>query len=57
MKLENVIKKAIFLAPKVYYSETEEGKVKGLKHDIELTKNEFESLLNKDGFVQKHQIK
>jgi hypothetical protein len=45
MKLENLIKKAIFLAPKMYYLETIDGKtiykVKGLKHDVELTKNDF----------------
>jgi DNA polymerase type B, organellar and viral len=38
MKLEHIINKAIFLAPKVYYLETENGKViykvKGLSHDI-----------------------
>jgi DNA polymerase elongation subunit (family B) len=61
MKLEYVIKKAIFISPKVYYLETVDGKViykiKGLKHDIELNLNEFKSLLYKDGFIQKHQTK
>lgn len=45
MKLENIITKAIFLAPKIYCLETEDGnksyKVKGLSHDIELTLKDF----------------
>jgi DNA polymerase elongation subunit (family B) len=61
MKLENVLTKAIFLAPKVYCLETEDGKViykvKGLSHEIELTLNEFESLLFKENYLQKLQIK
>jgi hypothetical protein len=61
MKLENIIKKAIFLAPKVYYLETEDNKViykvKGLSHKIELTKDDFNSLLYKDNYLQKLQIK
>src|SRR6267142_47480 len=61
MKLENVLTKAIFLAPKVYYLETVEGKViykvKGLSHKIDLTKQDFESLLNKKSFLEKLQIK
>jgi DNA polymerase elongation subunit (family B) len=56
MKLENILTKAIFLAPKVYYLETENGKiiykVKGLSHDIELTKNDFEQLLYKQSSLQ-----
>jgi DNA polymerase type B, organellar and viral len=61
LKLEYIIKKGIFLSPKVYYLETEDGKViykvKGLSHDIELTKNDFESLLYKDAFLEKNQSK
>jgi hypothetical protein len=61
MKLENICKKAIFLSPKVYYLETEDGKiiykVKGLKHEIELTMNDFKFLLNKDAFLEKYQTK
>jgi DNA polymerase type B, organellar and viral len=61
LKLENVCKKAIFLAPKLYYLETEDNdviyKVKGLKHEIELTRSDFESLLYKDVHLQKHQTK
>jgi hypothetical protein len=61
LKLENVCNKAIFLAPKVYYLETENGKiiykVKGLKHEIELTKSDFEQLLYKDSYLQKQQSK
>jgi len=45
MKLENIINKAVFLAPKVYYLETKDNKViykvKGLKHDINLTLQDF----------------
>jgi hypothetical protein len=61
MKLENVLNKAIFLAPKVYYLETENGKtiykVKGLSHNIELTFKDFESLLFKESLLQKLQTK
>jgi hypothetical protein len=45
LKLENELIEAIFLAPKVYYLETDEGKiiykVKGLKHEVKLTKNDL----------------
>jgi hypothetical protein len=48
MKLENILTDAIFLAPKLYCLETEDGeviyKVKGLSQDIELTMNDFEQL-------------
>nr|YP_009487300.1 hypothetical protein [Russula lepida]AWB36202.1 hypothetical protein [Russula lepida] len=61
MKLEYILKKAIFLAPKVYYLETEEGKiiykVKGLKHDIKLTMEDFKKLLFKDSLIEKTQSK
>jgi hypothetical protein len=61
MKLENILKNAIFLAPKVYCLETIDGniiyKVKGLKHEIELTMNDFKSLLNKDALIVKTQTK
>jgi len=61
LKLENIINKGIFLAPKVYYLETEDGKViykvKGLSHNINLTQNDFTNLLYKDTFVQKYQNK
>jgi hypothetical protein len=61
MKLENRVKKAIFLAPKVYFLETIENKliykVKGLSHDIELTLKDFESLLFKDSFLKRVQTK
>ena len=59
MKLEYVCNKAIFLSPKVYYLETEDGKViykvKGLKHEVELTLDDFKSLLYKDTFIKKVQ--
>ena len=61
LKLENTCKTAIFLSPKVYCLETEDNnfiyKVKGLSHEIELTKNDFENLLYKDAFLQKTQSK
>jgi hypothetical protein len=61
MKLENTIKKGIFLAPKVYYLETIDNKiiykVKGLKHEIELTMTDFEQLLYKQSFIKKFQTK
>jgi hypothetical protein len=61
LKLENIIKKAIFLSPKVYCFLTENNeffyKVKGLKHEIELTMKDFEFLLNKDALLQKQQTK
>jgi DNA polymerase elongation subunit (family B) len=61
MKLENVLTKTIFLAPKLYYLETVNGniiyKVKGLSHDIELTRKDFENLLIKESFLKKFQVK
>lgn len=61
LKLEYVCKKAIFLAPKVYYLETIDDKiiykVKGLSPDIELTLNDFENLLFKDNYLSKSQVK
>jgi hypothetical protein len=61
LKLEYICNKAIFLAPKVYCLETFDNKliykVKGLKHEIELTMNDFETLLNKDVFIKKDHTK
>lgn len=61
MKLEYVLNKAIFLAPKVYYLETIDGKViykaKGLKHEVVLTLDDFINLLKKDSLLQKFQNK
>jgi hypothetical protein len=61
MKLENICKKAIFLAPKVYCLETNDSniiyKVKGLSHDINLNMKDFESLLYKESTLQKIQTK
>jgi hypothetical protein len=54
VKLEYVIKKAVFLAPKVYAFVTDDNKeiikVKGLKHDVidNLKFNDLEALLIKD---------
>jgi uncharacterized protein YuzE len=61
MKLENKLKKAIFLAPKLYCYETIDGKiihkVKGLSHDIDLNMQDFEQLLYKESFIHKIQTK
>jgi hypothetical protein len=60
-KLEYKLKKAIFLAPKLYCFETIDGKIitktRGLSHDQELTFSEFESLLFKDSSIIKNQEK
>src|SRR5947208_7592892 len=54
MKLKYILNDAIFLAPKVYYLETIDDqviyKVKDLKHEVELTKTDFENLLFKQPF-------
>lgn len=61
LKLENVCEKAIFLAPKLYFLKTIEGeiitKTKGLKHEIELTQNDFKKLLVKNTKIIKYQPK
>jgi hypothetical protein len=61
LKLENTCKKAIFLAPKLYCLLTESGnfihKVKGLKHEVDLTFEDFENLLVKDFSIEKTQTK
>ena len=61
MKLENVLTKGIFLAPKVYYLITENNdviyKVKGLSHNVELTLKDFENLLFKQSSLKKIQTK
>jgi hypothetical protein len=61
LKLENICKKAIFLAPKLYCLETIDGelimKTRGLKHEVELLENEFERLLIKGEKVIKEQPK
>lgn len=45
----------------MYYLETEDGKViykvKGLKHEIELTITDFKNLLIKDALIEKQQKK
>jgi DNA polymerase type B, organellar and viral len=61
LKLEHVANRAIFLTPKVYCLELENGetlyKAKGLKHEIELTFDDFKKLLFKDVFIEKTQTK
>jgi hypothetical protein len=58
---ENTCNKPIFLAPNVYCLEIEDNKliykVNGLKHEVELTENDFESLLHKDVIIEKSQTK
>lgn len=57
LKLENVCKRAIFLAAKLYCLETNSNKiitkVKGLKNTSTLTYNDFENLLNKNFILEK----
>jgi len=61
LKLEHICNKAIFLSPKVYCLKNENKglmyKVKGLKHEVELTMKDFDSLLYKDAFIKKSQTK
>jgi hypothetical protein len=61
LKLENTVDKAIFLSSKVYCLITDSNefiyKVKGLKHEIELTIDDFENLLIKDSLLIKNQLK
>lgn len=61
LKLEFTLNKGIFLAPKVYCLETDEGqlvvKVKGLGKEVELTVADFESLLYKDAKLERSQEK
>ena len=61
LKLEYVCNKAIFLAPKVYCLETEDGKfiykVKGLSHEVELKLQDFENLLTRNSILKKDQNK
>ena len=61
LKLENIVDKAIFLAPKLYCLITESEqfihKVKGLKQETEIQFKDFENLLIKDTFISKSQSK
>nr|AWX52929.1 hypothetical protein [Lactarius sp. (in: basidiomycete fungi)] len=61
LKLENILTKGIFLAPKTYSLLTKDDdliyKVKGLSHEIGLTMDDFNNLLFKQSFLQKLQIK
>jgi hypothetical protein len=61
LKLENIVDKAIFLAPKLYCLLLESGqfihKVKGLNQEIEIEFKDFEKLLIKDSFITKSQSK
>nr|UEX92847.1 hypothetical protein [Marasmius tenuissimus] len=60
-KLEHVIKKAIFLASKLYcfVNENDEliTKTRGLSHEIKLDYNDFSNLLFKDSSIIKYQSK
>jgi DNA polymerase type B, organellar and viral len=57
LKLEDICKRAIFLAAKLYCLETESNKliikVKGLKDTTTLNYNDFENLLNKNFIIEK----
>jgi hypothetical protein len=61
LKLENSCNDAVFLAPKLYCLKTEDNeviyKVKGLKHEVELTMKDFEHLLYKNAIIEKSQTK
>jgi hypothetical protein len=57
LKLENICKRAIFLAAKLYYLETDSGKlvikVKGLKDTTTLNYDDFKNLLYKNFIVER----
>lgn len=61
LKLENVSKKAIFLSPKCYglldLDNNFKYKVKGLSNKVNLTINDFETLLNKYSYITSKHIK
>ena len=61
MKLEHIVKKAIFLAPKLYCLNTNNNefitKTRGLNHDINLNLQDFENLLYKNSKIFKKQNK
>jgi hypothetical protein len=61
MKQEYILDNAIFLSPKVYFLNTNDGKkiykVKGLSHDVDLNLNDFFDLLMKESFLKKIQTK
>jgi hypothetical protein len=61
LKLEHTCHEAIFLSAKVYCLDTEDSgivyKVKGLKHEVELTMNDFDQLLIKNSILKKSHLK
>ena len=60
MKLEHVVEKGIFLAPKLYCLKTNNKiitKTRGLSHNIQLNIEDFENLLFKDSEIIKKQNK
>jgi DNA polymerase type B, organellar and viral len=61
LKLEHICDKTIFLTPKVYCLKLDSGeiiyKAKGLKHEVNLTFEDFENLLVKDVLIEKTQTK
>jgi hypothetical protein len=61
LKLENVVERAIYIAPKVYYLKTIDNqeiyKVKGLNKKVSLTQEDFENLLMKDSIITRDQNK
>ena len=60
MKLEYIVEKGIFLAPKLYCLKTNNEiitKTRGLSHNIQLNIEDFENLLFKDSEIIKKQDK
>jgi hypothetical protein len=61
MKLEYIVRKGIFLAPKLYCLNTSNSelitKTRGLNHNIQLQIEDFENLLFKDSEIIKKQNK
>ena len=61
MKLEYIVRKGIFLAPKLYCLNTNNNelitKTRGLSHNIKLQMEDFENLLFKDSEIIKKQNK
>jgi hypothetical protein len=58
MKQEYILDNAIFLSPKVYFLNTNDGKkiykVKGLSHDVDLNLNDFFWFINERIFFKKN---
>jgi len=61
LKLKNIVQKAFYIAPKIYYLETIDNKiiikVKGLNKSDSLSEQDFQSLLTKNNSIIKSQDK